>query len=242
MVHRFPWARTLLLLIVAVIGVVVGRAITVRNTSAGIRAPLRIVDGALATSHPGRCEEFRTAEGTSARISGEVIENQGDQALIISTEFRVTVGEQEWNAARTWRVPVGGTIDDVRLTTPDGEIQTIEGSVTRCILFIERQGTYLPPITDPPPDGAGVKLGASYPYIWETHCGATILVFDGRWWNPSPPLSDDPHNPPPGWDDGQPGTLELITRDRARFTTDGGQRVNLVPAPTPTADPRGGCE
>lgn len=207
-------------------------------------APLQIVQGDLAFFRPEGCVEYDAAGGIhSARIKGEVFMNNGDDALIVTTDFRVFVGSRSWDSIGEWRVLAGDRIRDISLSLTGepgapGSAQPIPRGITRCMLFIEKLETFVPPATGSPPLGPGAQLGIAYPYSVRTHCGVTIMQFDGRWWKVSPPLSEDPYNPPPGWDDNvERGTIRLLSHDQAEFRTSRGAVAKLVPTQTPKTDP-----
>ena len=80
---------------------------------------------------------------------------------------------------------------------------------------------------------APATLGEEYAYELYTHCGVRAAVFDqGRRWQANPPLDDGHGNPPTGW--GNPttrGTMVLMRKDLAVFTSRSGQVVEFVPWP-----------
>lgn len=61
------------------------------------------------------------------------------------------------------------------------------------------------------------------PYRLYTHCGIEWARIDGTFWRANQPLSDGSGNPPPGWGNPfQDGSLDLIGRTSARFTSPAG--------------------
>jgi hypothetical protein len=64
------------------------------------------------------------------------------------------------------------------------------------------------------------------PYQLFTHCGIEWAKIDGTFWRATHPLSDGNGSPPPGWGNPyQNGTLDLISRRSARFTSSAGTVV-----------------
>ena len=94
-----------------------------------------------------------------------------------------------------------------------------------------------------PPCGPGVQVGKPNPYALYTHCGVRAAFLDGRRWIADPVLSDSQNvNPPPGW--GNPfdlGTMELITNDLARFTSNSGMVAEFRLLPDGEEYPWGPC-
>jgi hypothetical protein len=74
----------------------------------------------------------------------------------------------------------------------------------------------------------GAEIGKAYPFALYTHCGIRSADFDGRRWIADPILGSA--NPPPGW--GNPadkGSMELVSEDRARFTSTRGLVAEFRP-------------
>lgn len=240
------WKLAVSALLALSVGIFIG--FTLRKTSASsaraVRSvPLEIVHGenALRTVIPKGCESFVAGDSTGVRIPGEVLVNEGTDALIVSGTFRAVFGDHEQESSQEWHVPVGERVSNVVIkpdATTDSRAARLKPLKT-CIFFIDKTRTYVPPETGPPPAGPGARIGVAYPYGVQTHCGVTELEFDGRWWRVSPPLSADLNNPPPGWDENSmPGTIVLLARNRAEFRTKAqvSPRVaHLVPEPTPSA-------
>ena len=64
----------------------------------------------------------------------------------------------------------------------------------------------------------------SAPYRLYTHCGIRWARIHGTFWRATPPLSDGNGNPPPGWGDPyQDGTLRLMNRTTAQFSSRAGR-------------------
>ena len=88
-------------------------------------------------------------------------------------------------------------------------------------------------------------MGKPYPYEMYTHCGIRAAYFDGRRWIADPILQKSDTNPlvglpdpPAGW--ANPfdiGTMELVTDDRARFTSSTGLIAEFRPLPEGTDYP-----
>ena len=69
-----------------------------------------------------------------------------------------------------------------------------------------------------------------YPFNLYVHCGVRDAIFDGRLWVAVPGTEDGNSNPPPGW--GNPvdkGAMELVTEDRARYSSQSGGVVEFEP-------------
>lgn len=220
-------------------GVLAGRAsrpvLVPAAKSPGNGLPLVVVHGEepLRGVRPRSCEIVTDSRGKRAvRVRGDVVVNDGPDALIVGAELRVLGDGGAWSGRSEWRVPVGESIADVEF--PDDGPEPLPRNPNRCFFFIESATTYVPPATGPPPHGAGATIGVEYEYVIGTHCGLTRLEFNGRWWDVSPPVSDDPHNKPPGWDDPARGVIVLLTPNRAEFRA-GGRVARLVPGPAPTA-------
>lgn len=79
-------------------------------------------------------------------------------------------------------------------------------------------------------DGVPAEIGVRYSYDLYTHCGIRSANFDGRRWLADPILGDA--NPPPGWGNPiDPGTMELVSKDRALFLSHSGESAFFIPAP-----------
>ena len=77
---------------------------------------------------------------------------------------------------------------------------------------------------DVPLCGPGAQRGKAYSYAVHTYWGIANIGFDGRRWVADPFLVFTGGHPLPGWDNPRArGKIELISRDRARFTTSDGQ-------------------
>lgn len=86
------------------------------------------------------------------------------------------------------------------------------------------------PTTAPALDGSPAEIGARYSHKLYTHCGVRYADFDGRKWLADPFLGEA--NPPPGWGNpSDPGTMELVSKDRALFLSFSGERAFFIPAP-----------
>jgi hypothetical protein len=71
-------------------------------------------------------------------------------------------------------------------------------------------------------------VGDTYPVDLYTHCGVLGLDIGGVWFAADPPLVEGAAGPPPGWGDPeQPGTVSILTTDRAVFRDDLGHEVRL---------------
>ncbi|MFN2470436.1 MAG: hypothetical protein ABR583_05500 [Gaiellaceae bacterium] len=98
---------------------------------------------------------------------------------------------------------------------------------------------YCGPQAERPPCGPGVEPGARYEFTLYTHCGIEYARFDGRWWLADPPLDDGSHNPPRGWGNpSQPGTMELVAPDRAKFRA---EELSATFRPAPASYEPPGC-
>ncbi len=86
------------------------------------------------------------------------------------------------------------------------------------------------PTAAPGSEAPPAEIGIRYSHQLYTHCGIRYADFDGRMWLADPILGDA--NPPPGWGNPfDPGTMELVSRDRALFLSHSGERAFFVPAP-----------
>ena len=82
------------------------------------------------------------------------------------------------------------------------------------------------------PCGPGVEIGKTYSFTLYTHCGVRRSYFDGRRWIVGPTLLNNDINPPPGW--GNPtdeGTMELVAKNVARYTSRSGLVAEFRPLP-----------
>lgn len=89
------------------------------------------------------------------------------------------------------------------------------------------------PTAAPTLDGAPAEIGVRYSHKLYTHCGVRYADFDGRRWLADPILTDiGGASPPPGWGNpSDPGTMELVSKDRAVFLSHSGERAFFIPAP-----------
>jgi hypothetical protein len=96
---------------------------------------------------------------------------------------------------------------------------------------LEPTATPAPKPTAMPAIEAGqAEIGVRYAHKLYTHCGIRYADFDGRKWLADPILGSS--NPPPGWGNpSDPGTMELITNDRALFLSHSGEPAFFIPAP-----------
>ncbi len=68
-------------------------------------------------------------------------------------------------------------------------------------------------------------MGVPYPYLLYVHCGARSAYFDGRYW-----IGNPPHERPPSWDSlYEPGMMELLEKDVAKFQTRSGDVIFFRP-------------
>ena len=80
-------------------------------------------------------------------------------------------------------------------------------------------------------------------HVVYSHCGVVSTTVDGVLWLADPPLGDDSHNPPPGWDDNDtPGMFVRTSSTDARFTADTGVEAHFVKAKPGQSDPAANCE
>jgi hypothetical protein len=80
------------------------------------------------------------------------------------------------------------------------------------------QGVSAPKLT------TGAHIGK--PYRLYTHCGIEWAKINGTFWRATRPLSDGNRNPPAGWGNPfQDGSLDLVSRSSARFTSPAGTVV-----------------
>lgn len=97
------------------------------------------------------------------------------------------------------------------------------------------------PTVTPPPYGAGVEAGVSYPYEVNTRCGVWSARFDGRMWDADPPITDGSRRPPPEWTrPTQYGAMRLVSENLAEFHTADGLMARFRPRPAEAPDPLGG--
>ena len=89
------------------------------------------------------------------------------------------------------------------------------------------------PTSAPPAEPGFAKIGARYTHNLSTHCGVRYADFDGRRWLADPILTNNEGvSPPPGWGNpSDPGTIELVTKDRAMFLSHSGEQAFFIPAP-----------
>ena len=86
------------------------------------------------------------------------------------------------------------------------------------------------PTAAPAPDGSPAEIGVRYTHDLYTHCGIRYADFDGRRWLADPELGGP--NSPPGWGNpSDPGTIELVARDRAMFLSHSGKQAFFRPTP-----------
>ena len=78
---------------------------------------------------------------------------------------------------------------------------------------------------DRPPYALGVKVGKTYDYSLNAHCGIRDARIDGTNWRATPPLGDG--NPPRWWRGRGVGRLKVVTRDKAVYTQ-GNLRATFV--------------
>lgn len=90
---------------------------------------------------------------------------------------------------------------------------------------------------DRPPYTEGIEVGHIYNYSLNAHCGIHSAPIDGTNWRATPPLDDGNGNPPEGWR-GIIGKLQVVSHDKAVFTTDEGSTATFVRADLPG---RGAC-
>lgn len=83
------------------------------------------------------------------------------------------------------------------------------------------------------PDAGLAEIGVRYKHNLYTHCGIRYANFDGRRWLADPILTNNEGvSPPPGWGNpSDPGTMELLTKDRAMFLSHSGVQAFFEPAP-----------
>lgn len=77
-----------------------------------------------------------------------------------------------------------------------------------------------------PSDTDEVLVGHRYEYDLYTHCGVQIMDLDGDLWEATRALGDG--NIPPGWNQLQPGVIEVVSDDAAVFRDAAGHEVTFV--------------
>lgn len=81
------------------------------------------------------------------------------------------------------------------------------------------------------------------PALLRTHCGILSTTVANVLWLADPPLLDDSHNPPPGWENPEtPGVFIQRSDTEAVFTAAGGLTAAFKRAPPGTADPYPPCD
>ena len=77
------------------------------------------------------------------------------------------------------------------------------------------------------------EIGKGYPFTLYVDCVIRDARFDGRRWVADPILSDGSGNPPADWTpDDSAGVMELVSEDRARFTSKMGRIIEFRPWPS----------
>ena len=77
------------------------------------------------------------------------------------------------------------------------------------------------------------EIGKGYPFTLYGDCFIRDARFDGRRWIAYPLLSDGSGNPPTDWTpDDSVGVMELVSEDRARFTSKTGRVIEFRPWPS----------
>jgi hypothetical protein len=88
-----------------------------------------------------------------------------------------------------------------------------------------------------------VAIGETYWHVLFTHCGIEQTDFGGRDWVAEPILADGNRNPPAGWGNPtEPGTMTLVSTDRAEFRSRDGQRTATFRPRAATDPPATTCE
>ena len=89
------------------------------------------------------------------------------------------------------------------------------------------------PTAAPPAEAGPAEIGVRYTHNLYTHCGVRYADFDGRRWLADPVLSSNEGlSPPEGWGNpSDPGTMELVSKDRALFLSHSGDQAFFKPAP-----------
>ena len=69
------------------------------------------------------------------------------------------------------------------------------------------------------PEAGTAEIRVLYHHVLYTHCGIRYADFNGLRWLADPVLtSNEGLSPPPGWDNpNYRGTIELVTKDRAKY-------------------------
>lgn len=75
---------------------------------------------------------------------------------------------------------------------------------------------------DKPPSGSGAEIGKAYPFFVLVDCGIRLTLFDGRCWTENP-VVDRPC-------DDENGTMTLVEKDLAVFTTKSGRDYEFIPS------------
>lgn len=89
------------------------------------------------------------------------------------------------------------------------------------------------PTTMPTVEAGQAQIGVRYSHRLYTHCGIQYTNFDGRIWvaDPIVKLFGGP-DPPYGWKSPyDPGTIEMVAKDRALFLSDSGERAFFIDPP-----------
>ena len=89
------------------------------------------------------------------------------------------------------------------------------------------------PTAMPTVEGGQAQIGVRYSHPLFTHCGIQYTNFDGRTWvaDPIVKLFGGP-DPPYGWKSPyDPGTIEMVAKDRALFLSDSGERAFFFDPP-----------
>ena len=89
------------------------------------------------------------------------------------------------------------------------------------------------PTAEPAPEAGTAEVNVRYHHALYVHCGVRYADFDGRRWLADPVLTtNEGLSPPPGWGNpSDPGTMELLSKDRAMFLSHSGERAFFIPAP-----------
>ena len=91
----------------------------------------------------------------------------------------------------------------------------------------------LKPTARPTVEAGQAQIGVRYSHRLFIHCGIQYTHFDGRKWvaDPVVRLFGGP-DPPYGWKSPyDPGTIELVAKDRALFLSDSGERAFFIDPP-----------
>jgi hypothetical protein len=168
------------------------------------------------------CGDFLVANGAATMRSG------GDGPAVVKVRGR------------------GTDIQVVKVTFP--RQQSLEADITR--LFpaalvdrVLRGNIQTSPSTEELRAEAATNGSVGTRVALPTHCGVVSLRIGKVLWLADPPLGDDSHNPPPGWDENRtPGIFVRTGPDTGTFLGDGGQRAQFRLAAKGEADPAAGCE